>query len=51
MKYMIVQTVSLKGLEFQVNQYIKLGWIPEGGILHIPSRIDSTTYCQVMVKK
>ena len=45
MKYKILSSSSITGIEMIVNEYIKLGWKPLGGL-----DSDKTHYFQAMTK-
>ena len=51
MEYKIVEAAYQEGLIKLVNENIKLGWKPQGGISVVRNLSGSTfNYCQAMIK-
>ena len=46
MKYIILEANSPQQLAMLVNQYIHIGWKPQGGV-----SADGNLYCQAMIKE
>ncbi len=48
-EYMVVCTMTLSGLNLDVNKELKEGWLPLGGMMpHNKSRLHD--YCQTLVR-
>lgn len=50
MKYEILEHNNSSLLEKEVNEYIGLGWVPQGGISTVEAGMESY-YCQAMIKE
>jgi len=48
MEYTILKALHLVDLEHIVNEYIKQGWRPQGGVTHYNT---GTNHCQAMVRE
>jgi hypothetical protein len=48
MEYIILRASNFVHLEHVVNEYIKQGWRPQGGVTHYN---EGTNYCQAMVRE
>lgn len=48
MEYIILRAVTLPELEKKVNEYIKQGWRPQGGVTHYNT---GTNHSQAMIKE
>lgn len=60
MEYTILKARTLSDLEHFVNEYIKKGWRPQGGVMihqnpHLKMTVGDinkgTHYCQAMIKE
>lgn len=49
MKYQIIEGSYTLELERKVNQAIKQGWVPIGGVCHDTSHDSGATVCQAML--